>query len=66
EGLQTAVHWARRIPGMIMLLVIAGLFATPVVAAAILLVGILDTWFDYRKRIDNERNSDEDSADKDG
>ena len=67
EGLQTTVHWARAVPGMVILLVISAFFAIPVVAAMVLLAGILDTWFDFRTKIDQrtERMKNEDSSDKD-
>lgn len=67
EGLQVTVHWARIVPGMVILLVVSAVFATPVVAAVVLLVGILDTWFDFRTKIDQrtERMKNEDSSDKD-
>ena len=66
QGLQVVILWASRIPGMVFLLIISVVFATPLVAAAILMTGILDTWFDYRKKIENrtERIDNEGSSDK--
>jgi hypothetical protein len=67
EGLQVAAEWAKGIPGMAVLLVISAFFATPLIAGGVLLLGILDTWFDYRTKIDNriERMKNEGSSDKD-
>lgn len=67
EGLQAAVHWARGIPGMVILLVISTFFAAPIMVAGILLTGILDTWFDFRTKVDQrtERMKNEDSSHKD-
>lgn len=67
EGLQVTAKWAREIPGMAVLLVISAFFATPLIAGGVLLLGILDTWFDYRTKIDNriERMKNESSSDKD-
>ena len=67
EGVQVTVYWARAIPGMIILLVISALFATPLVVAMVLFSGILDTWLDFRTKIDQrtERMKNEDSSDKD-
>ncbi len=67
EGLQVTIYWAKDIPGMLVLLAVSAVFATPLLAGGILLAGILDTWFDYRKKIDQriERINNEDSSDKD-
>ncbi len=67
EGFQVAVHWAKGIPGMLVLLAVSAIFATPLVVGGVLLTGILDTWFDYRNKIDQriERTENEDSSDKD-
>lgn len=66
QGLQVVLLWISLVPGMVFLLIISVVFATPLVAAAILLTGILDTWFDYRKKIENriERINNEGSSDK--
>lgn len=66
EGFQVTVHWARAIPGMVILLAVSAVFATPLVAILVLLAGILDTWFDFRKKLDQrtERMKNEDSSDK--
>lgn len=67
EGFQVAVYWAKGIPGMLVLLAVSAVFATPLVIGGVLLTGILDTWFDYRNKIDQriERTENEDSSDKD-
>lgn len=68
EGLQVAAKWAKRIPGMVFMLIMSTIFATPFILGGLILLGILDTWFDYRKKIDiriermkNEGSSDQNS-----
>jgi hypothetical protein len=66
EGLQVAVKWAKRIPGMVFMLAFSAIFAPPLILGGLILLGILDTWFDYRKKIDIriERNKNEGSSDQ--
>ncbi len=68
EGLQVAVKWVKSIPGMTVMLILSAVLAPPVVLGILVLLGILDTWFDYRKKIDlriermkNEGSSDQNS-----
>jgi len=68
EGLQVAVKWVKNLPGMALMLILSAVFAPPVVLGGLVLLGILDTWFDYRKKIDlriermkNEGSSDQNS-----
>jgi hypothetical protein len=68
EGLQVAVRWVKSLPGMALMLILSAVFAPPVVLGSLVLLGILDTWFDYRKKIDlriermkNEGSSDQNS-----
>lgn len=64
-GLIVALRWARAIPGMLFLLILSALFALPLVMGVILVTGILDTWLDFRKKIENrlERKNNEGSSD---
>jgi hypothetical protein len=55
EGGAVALRWASAYPGMTVVLLIALVLATPVVLAAVALAGVLDTWFDFRRRIDLKR-----------
>lgn len=68
EGFQVAAKWARNAPGMVLILIISAIFAPPFFLGGLVLLGILDTWFDYRKKIDirierikNEGSSDQNS-----
>ena len=68
EGLQVAVKWAKGKSGMVFVLMMSAVFAPPFVLSGLILLGILDTWFDYRKKIDiriermkNEGSSDQNS-----
>ncbi len=68
EGFQVAVKWAKGTPGMVFVLIVIAIFAPPFVLGGLILLGILDTWFDYRKKIDiriermkNEGSSDQNS-----
>ncbi|PIE51822.1 hypothetical protein CSA37_09690 [Candidatus Fermentibacteria bacterium] len=67
EGLQVVLAWAKRLPGMMFLLAAVTVLATPLILGLTLVTGILDTWFDYRKKLENriERNENEGSSDKD-
>ncbi len=66
EGLQVAVKWAKGIPGMVFMLIMSTLFVPPFILGGLVLLGILDTWFDYRKKIDKriERMKNESSSDQ--
>ncbi|MCD4707759.1 MAG: hypothetical protein K8S62_08470 [Candidatus Sabulitectum sp.] len=66
EGFQVAVKWARGMPGMVFMLIMCAVFAPPFVLGGLILLGILDTWFDYRKKIDKriERMKNEGSSDQ--
>jgi len=66
EGLQVAVKWAKGLPGVAVMLVVSAVFAPPLVLGGLVLLGILDTWFDYRKKIDLriERMKNEGSSDQ--
>lgn len=68
EGFQVAAKWARVTPGMVFMLIMGAVFAPPFTLGGLILLGILDTWFDYRKKIDiriermkNEGSSDQNS-----
>ncbi len=67
-GFQVAVKWAKETPGIALMLIISAIFAPPFVLGGLVLLGILDTWYDYRKKIDiriermkNEGSSDQNS-----
>ncbi len=67
-GFQVAVKWAKETRGMAFMLIMSAIFAPPFVLGGLILLGILDTWFDYRKKIDiriermkNEGSSDQNS-----
>ncbi len=66
EGFQVAVKWAKGIPGMMFILIMSAVFAPPFILGGLILLGILDTWFDYRKIIDKriERMKNEGSSDQ--
>ena len=68
EGFQVAFKWAKSIKGMVFILIMSSIFVPPFILGSIILLGILDTWFDYRKtinkkieRIKNEGSSDQNS-----
>ncbi len=68
EGFQVAIKWAKNAQGMIFILIMTAVFAPPFFLSVLILLGILDTWFDYRKKIDirierikNEGSSDQNS-----
>ncbi len=68
EGLQVVVKWVKGSPGMLFMLIVSAIFAPPLILGGLILLGILDTWFDYRKKIDiriermkNEGSSDQNS-----
>jgi hypothetical protein len=68
EGFQVAARWAKGVPGVAFMLIVSAVFAPPLVLGSLILLGILDTWFDYRKKIDlriermkNEGSSDQNS-----
>jgi hypothetical protein len=53
EGWAVARKWASSFPGMTVVLLAALFLVTPVVLAAVILTGVLDTWFDFRKKLEN-------------
>ena len=68
EGFQVALHWAKSIRGMVFILIMSSILMPPFILSGVILLGILDTWFDYRKtitkkieRIKNEGSSDQNS-----
>ncbi len=68
EGFQVALRWAKSIRGMVFILIMSSIFVPPFILSGLILLGILDTWFDYRKiinkkieRIKNEGSSDQSS-----
>lgn len=52
EGGAVVLKWATLFPGMTVVLVVALLLATPFMLGAVALAGVLDTWFDFRRRIE--------------
>lgn len=52
EGGAVVLRWAASFPGMTVVLAVAFLLATPFMLGAVALTGVLDTWFDFRRRID--------------
>lgn len=52
EGWAVARKWASSFPGMTAVLLVALFFVTPVLLAAVIMTGVLDTWFDFRKRLE--------------
>jgi len=52
EGGAVVLRWAASFPGMAVVLTVALLLATPFMLGAVALTGVLDTWFDFRRRID--------------
>lgn len=66
EGLQVGIKWAKNTPGMVFILLAGAVFAPPLVSGGLILLGILDTWYDYRKKIDLriERMKNEGSSDQ--
>lgn len=52
EGGAVVLRWAASFPGMTVVLAVALLLATPFMLGAVALTGVLDTWFDFRRRID--------------
>lgn len=52
EGGAVVLRWAASFPGMAVVLAVALLLATPFMLGAVALTGVLDTWFDFRRRID--------------
>jgi len=68
EGFQVALRWAKSIRGMVFILIMSSIFVPPFILSGLILLGILDTWFDYRKIINkkiegikNEGSSDQNS-----
>ncbi len=68
EGFQVALRWAKSIRGMVFILIMSSIFVPPFILGSLILLGILDTWFNYRKtinkkieRIKNEGSSDQNS-----
>lgn len=68
EGFQVAIKWAKSTRGMGFILIMSSIFVPPFILGSVILLGILDTWFDYRKiitkrieRIKNEGSSDQSS-----
>ncbi len=53
EGWAVARKWAASFPGMTTVLLAALFLMTPVLLAAVILTGVLDTWFDFRKKLEN-------------
>lgn len=52
QGGAVALKWASAYPGMTAVFLIALVLITPVVIMGTTLTGVLDTWFDFRKRIE--------------
>ena len=66
EGFQVTMKWIKGKPGMVFMLIMGTVFAPPFVLGGLILLGILDTWMDYRKKIDQriERIKNEGSSDQ--
>ncbi len=52
EGGAVVLRWASPYPGMTVVLSIALVLLTPMMLMAVALTGVLDTWFDFRRRLD--------------
>ena len=66
EGFQVALRWAKSIRGMVFILIMSSIFVPPFILGSLILLGILDTWFNYRKTINQkiERMKNEGSSDQ--
>lgn len=52
EGGAVVLRWASAYPGMTVVLVIALVLVTPMLLIVVAFTGVLDTWFDFRRRLD--------------
>ncbi len=52
EGGAVVLKWASSFPGMTAVMAVALVLATPVMLSVVALTGVLDTWFDFRRRMD--------------
>lgn len=57
-GAAVAGEAMRGMPGLLLPFVLLVVFATPLSVAAVTMTGVLDTWFDFRRRIRSKPGSD--------